>query len=227
MLLNTASKKMSGFAALLHYRFRNLSIKAEPEALLSFSAVVDGEPLPLEEVAHARNPEGRPDQFEIYPMHENLIPPILQGMATAHPEYKIEMKQVNGSDNPEDSYILVTMPEVDDDRHKVLKDAVDALAQDCDTRMKAAYSLYSAQLAAQLVPLSPEDQDEAKNEYENIYDRYKDMCKQFKEDKEKEIEDAYQEYLAKKAAAENNRKEDQAAHDSMAGMQMNWKPEDE
>ena len=226
-LLNTAGQKMSGYAALLNYRFMNLSLEASPEALLSFSVQVDGEHLPLEEVARARNPEGRTDQFEIYPNNPNLITPILQGMAIAHPDYKIELPQIEGSDNPEDRYILATMPEVDDNRHQVLTEAVDLLCQDCDTHMKATYSLYSAQLAERLVTQSPKDQDEAKDQFESLYNGYKDLCAQFRADKEKEIEDAYQAYLAKKSAKDAGNQEDEAAHNQLAGFQMKWNADDE
>ena len=226
-VLNTAGRKMSGYAALLNYRFLNLSVMASPEALLSFSTLVDGENLPLEEVARARNPEGRTDQFEIYPNNPGLLMPILQGMAVAHPEYKIELPQIEGSDNPEDRYILATMPEMDKNRHDALIDAVDLLCQDCDAHMKATYALYSAQLAERLITLSAEDQDQVKDQFESIFKSYNDLCAKFRTDKEKEIEDAYQEYLAEQAEEEAGKQEDEAAHNQMAGFQMKWNPEDE
>ena len=226
-VLNTTSQKMSGFAALLNYRFLNLSIQAAPEALLSFTVTVDGEHLPLEQVARARNPEGRSDQFEIYPNNPNLLGPILQGMAIAHPEYKIDLPQMEGSDNPEDRLILATMPDMDDARHDVLTQAVDLLCQDCDAHMEATYTLYSAQLAERLITASPEDQDQAKDQLESIYNSYKDLCAKFRADKEQEIEEAYQAYQAKKAAEEAGKQEDQAAHDQLAGLQMKWNPDDE
>ena len=223
-LLEQAKRKMSGYAALLNYRFQNLSVKAEAEALLSFSAQVMGQEMPIEKVARARLAEGRDDQFEIYPLDNSLLLPIIKGLYVAHPEYKIETPQAEGSDDPEERFILATMPEVDDNRHDLLMDGVSTLSDACDSAIEGTFTVYSGKIAAQLAQM-PEELDEAKKALESIHDQHKDLCKQFRDQKEKEIEDAHQEYLARQAAAQKQKEEDDAAHNSQAGLQMKWNPE--
>ena len=91
-LLDSAKARMSAYAALLNYRYMNLSVKAEPAALLSFTVNVAGAEWPLEKAARVRNAPGREDQFEIYPNSADLATPILKGLFSAHPEYKTEIK---------------------------------------------------------------------------------------------------------------------------------------
>lgn len=223
-LIEQAKQKMSGYAALMNYRFQNLSVKAEPEALLSFTAWVDGQEMPIEKVARARVAPGRDDQFEIYPLEKDLLAPIAQGLFQAHPEYKIEMPQMPGSDDPEDRIILATMPEVDDNRHDLLTNAVSTLSDACDAQIKATFTAFSAKIASLLMNVPPEELDEARKALEEVNDRHKDMCKQFRENKEQEIEDAYKQYQENKAAAKEQQEEEDAAHNRLAGLQMNWNP---
>ena len=224
-LLEQAKRKMSGYAALMNYRFQNLSVKAEAEALLSFTANVSGEEVPIEKVARARLAAGRDDQFEIYPHDNSLLLPVIKGLFQAHPEYKIETPQIQDSEDPEERYILATMPEVDDNRHDLLMDAVSVLSDACDSQIEATFTLYTGKIVALLAQAKPEEMDEAKNALEDIHNQHKDLCKQFREQKEKEIEDAHQEYLAKKASAQEKKEEEDAAHNEQAGLQMNWNPE--
>lgn len=221
-LLDTAKTKLSGYAALLNYRYMNLCVNAEPAALLSFNVDVDGEDLPIEKTAQVRLAENREDQFEIFPLHQQIIGSIVKSMLKAHPEFKVDCPQMEGSDNPEDRYIVATMPEVDDNRHKILMDGVGALADICQGQMDAAMTLYTGKLAAMLINASPETQDEAKNALQDLYDEHEDMCKKFRADKEQEIEDAYQAYQAKQAAEQEN--DNGAAANANAGLQMNFDP---
>ena len=66
----------------------------------------------------------------------------------------------------------------------------------------------------------PEEIDEAKEELQKVYDQMKDICKSYREEKEKQIEEAYQEYLKKKAEAELAESERQAARGEGKGMKL-------
>lgn len=226
-LLEQAKRKMSGYAALMNYRFQNLSVKAEPEALLSFTANISGEDVPMEKVANVRLAKGRDDQFEIFPLTNDLLMPIVKGLFQAHPEYKVEIPQVEDSEDPEDRFIQATMPDVDDNRHDLLMDAVSTLSDACDTQIEATFTLYTGKIATLLAQATPEELDEAKNALEDTHKQHKDLCKQFREQKENEIEDAYNEYLARKTAAQEQKAEEEAAHNEQAGLQMKWTPEDD
>ena len=73
------------------------------------------------------------------------------------------------------------------------------------------HAAYGAEIIKQLASAKPEEIDEAKEELQKIYDQMKDICKSYREEKEKQIEEAYQDYLKKKAEAEQAESERQAA----------------
>ncbi|MBO4341072.1 MAG: ribosome recycling factor [Bacteroidales bacterium] len=227
-VLEEARSKLSAHAALLNYRYANLCIEAAPEALLSVTVNAEGEEMPIEKAARAKNASDRKDQFEIFPTDPSFLIPIVKGIMDVHPEFKIEVKHFEDSDDPEDSYILATMPEVDDARHELLTDAVGVLADGCDTQMKVVFATCTTKLAHLLMDADPEELDEAKDQLQQFKDMADDLCKQYRENKEAEIEAAYQNYLEKKAAkeAEINEKAE-AMKEQLAGMQMKFTPEDE
>lgn len=231
-LLDEAQKKMSGYAALFNYQLHNLSIKAEPEALLSISVDLDEDEVPIEKVARARNAEGRDDQFEIFPLAQDLLFYVVKGIKESHPEYDLDIRDVDDGEEMEedegkDQYILATMPVVDDDRHDVLTDAVDTLTNGCKAMMDATLTYYTTQVSLILAGSPPEELDEVKDALKEMFDTADGLCQQFHDGKMKEIEDAYQHYLAKKAEQEAKEQEEQAAHNEQAGLQMKWNQDDD
>ena len=227
-LLDDASKKMSGYAALFNYRLMNLCIKATPEALLPIKVEMGGTSLNLEDVALARNAPERDDQFEIYPKDREFLSPLLKGVKEVHPEFKIEMKDMEMEGEEERvQYILATMPVVDDARHEVLKDAVTVLSDACNAKIQATFLSYSGQIPLKLVGAPEDEVKEATDALKEVFDNHKDLCKQFKEEKEKEIEEAYQQFQAEKAELQAKIAEKQAALGDKAGQQMKWGQDDE
>ena len=232
LLLDEAQKKMSGYAALLNYRFINLSVKAQAGALLSVTVSAGGEALPIERVALARCPDGRDDRFEIYPMNRVLLNPLLAGLQQAHPEYTVELKDISGTEDAEgkkDQYILATVPEVNDSRHSELKKAVETLSGRCDDLLKMTSASYSDRIGLALEGVSPddnaEDKAEAKDALQDLLQRHQDLCKQFRAAKEKEIEDAYNHYKEKQNGQKSQADASKAS--SNAGKQMRWTANDE
>ena len=226
-LLDDASKKMSGYAALFNFRLMNLCIKAAPEALLPVSVDVGGTVVNLEDVALARNAPERDDQFEIYPKDRDYLVPLLKGLNDVHPEFKIEIKDIEGEGDERMQFILATMPEVDDVRHEVLKDAVAVLSDECDAKIQATFSFYSAQIPLKLEGAPADEMNEAKDALQEVFDNHKDICKQFRTQKEDEIEEAYQLFQDKKAELQAKLAEKQAALGEQAGQQMKWSQDDE
>lgn len=226
-LLDNAQKKMSGYAALFNYRLMNLCIKAAPEALLSVKVEMEGTLLNIEDVALARNAPDRDDQFEIYPKERDFLVPLLNGLKKVHPEFKIEMKVFEEDEEDEKiEYILATMPVVDDVRHEILKDAVGILSDECDAKIQATFSYYSGQIPLKLVGAPEEEIKEAKDALQEVFDNHKDLCKQFRTQKEDEIEEAYQRFQEEKAALQAKIAERQAAVGEKAGQQMKWAQDD-
>ena len=228
MLLDEAQKKMSAYAALLNYRFINLSVKAQAGALLSVTVSTGGESLPIERVALARCAAGRDDRFEIYPMNRGLLSPLLAALQQAHPEYSIELKDISGSEDAEgkkDQYILATVPEVDDARHGELLKAVQTLSGRADDLLKMTSTQYSDRIDLVLPEDDAEDKTEAKDALQDLLERHKNLCKQFRDAKEKEIEDAYKHYKEKSSGQKSQA--DAAKTSSNAGKQMRWTTDDE
>lgn len=228
-LIEAAQKKMSGYAALYNYRLMNLCVKASPESLLPVEVQLGGEPAHLEDVSRVRNAPDREDQFEIYPLDKDYLYPILRGMHDVHPEFIVEVKQFGDSDadDEESRYILATMPPVEDARHQVLMDAVGVLSDECDAKIKATFDYYTGQISFKLATAPAEEMDEAKNALQEVHDSHADLCKQFRANKEQEIEDAYQQFLADKAALQAKLQEEADAHNEQVAQQMKWTPDDE
>lgn len=213
-LLQEAQQKMNGYAVYMNYQFMHFGVKAEPAALLSVEVEVGGERMNLEDVADVAIPQD--DQFALIPKEQDFLFDICKAVAQAHPDYKIGQKSMNGEeedslDGEEDRYVLCTMPKVNDDRHDVGMNYVKAIYEGMTAKIDATHAAYGAKIIKQLASAKPEEIDEAKEELQKIYDQMKDICKSYREEKEKQIEEAYQDYLKKKAEAEQAESERQAA----------------
>lgn len=227
-LLQEAQQKMNGYAVYMNYQFMHFGVKAEPAALLTVEVEVGGERTNLEEVADVALPQD--DQFALIPKEQDYLFAICKAVAQAHPDYKIKQKPMdedgeeNGeeesSDGEEDRYVLCTMPEVNDDRHDAGMDYVKAIYEEMTGKIDAVNAAYGAKIAKQLAGAKPEEMDEAKEELQKVYDQIKDICKSYREEKEKQIEKAYQDYLKKKAEAEQAESERQAARGEDKGMKL-------
>ena len=221
-VLADAKAQLSGYAALLNYRFMNLCVKAEAPALLSVTVEVGNNSLDLEKTAMARNAPGRDDQFEIYPLDHSLFFAISKGIKKAHPEFQLEEKSIEGSEDEEDKFILATMPVVNKDRRDALMNGVSALSDECKVNMDVAYSKYLGQIMTKLVGAPPQEIDEAKDEMQSLYDEHSKLCKEYREEKEKEIEEAYQRYTTEQSEADAKQQENDASHgrDKALSMRM-------
>ena len=187
---------MSGYAVMLQYRYMNLCVKAEPAALLSFTVTDDeGEETNLEEVASAGLANDY--QFEIYPNDPKMVFAICKGIKEAHPEFKIDTRTEESDEEPEENQVVIvcTMPEVNKDRHDLLIEGVDTLYDQCKAKLDANHATYKTRLTAKLVGSSEDDIQEAEDELEKVYKTHDDICLEYKEEKVKEIEEAYQRYL--------------------------------
>lgn len=227
-LLREVQQKMSGYTVFMNYQFMHFGVKAEPAALLSVEVELGGESMNLEDVADVAIPEE--DQFALIPKDQDSLFAICKAVAQAHPDYKIEQKSMSGEegdpgetdadDGDNDKYVLCTMPEVNDDRHDAGMDYVKAVYEEMTAKIEAANAAYDVKIAKQLVGAKPEEIDEAKEELKKLYDQIMETCKSYREEKEKQIETAYQEYLTKKAESEKAESERQAARGEDKGSKL-------
>ena len=121
-----AQKDMSAYVALLNYRFMNLCIKAELASLMPVTIYIGNDECDIEDVADVSLPNEY--QMAIYPKNPNNLSAIIQAVYEAHPEFKMEIKSHNDSDEANQRYVLYTMPEVDKNRHDFLNEGVEGLA---------------------------------------------------------------------------------------------------
>ena len=217
-LISEMKSKMSGYAVMLQYRYMNLCVKAEPAALLSFTVTDDeGEETNLEDVASAGMANDY--QFEIYPNDPKMVFAICKGIKTAHPEFKIDTRTEESDEESEENQVVIvcTMPEVNKDRHDLLIEGVDTLYDQCKAKLDANHATYKTRLTAKLVGSSEGDVQEAEDELEKVYKTHDDICLEYKEEKVKEIEEAYQRYL------DEQKKKQEAADERAAARGENAK----
>lgn len=226
---NNFQHDLNGSVSFLFYCFMNLCIKAEPAALLSAEFEQGGLTLSIEDMGDV----AQPDKYRlcVIPKESEDIPLIIKGVLREHPELKpaimtIEqdkLVEIDESDEREDIQKLVvfTVPEVNEDRHDVLLQGVDTFYDKCKADMEKSHAAYVSKMTVALKGESVEDINAAKDELEGIYNTYVETRDKLKEDKIKEIEDAYQLYLKKHTEEENIRKEQADAKGEKAGFSMN------
>ena len=228
-LLDDAQKKMSGYAALYNYRLHNLSIKAEPEALLGVTVILEGEELYIENVADACNADGRDDQFAIYPKDREALIPIVQGIKKTHPEYDLDIKNVDDNEEEEEElkqkYILATMPVVDDNRHDVLTEGVKILSEVVKKQLEMTLAQYTAEITLKLANAPAKELDEAKDALQQLHDKCEELIQGYCDAKTQEIEEAYAVWQAAQAEKEAGLQEE--AQNAMAGLKMKLNPEED
>ena len=91
--LNDTQQKMGAYLSLLDLRYRNLCVKSEPLALLPVTVDTGDEQLNLEDVANVSKPNDF--QLAIYPNTPNFMQDIIRGVFDAHPEFKLDIRDMN------------------------------------------------------------------------------------------------------------------------------------
>lgn len=198
-------EKLTSCLGTLNYRFKNLCIKAEEASLVAITVSIEGETKNLEDVSTVAKKDDY--HFWIVPTYEEDTEEICKGIAKVHPEFKQRFDsmtvQAPSASNPteltdqEMKYIELTMPEVNDDRYDVLKEATNLFYDECKTKMKVAID----KTWADVLFLAPGESKEDLEQLKNNIDKGKEMAEQQRDkmynDKLKEIEDAYKEWLSK------------------------------
>ncbi len=148
-----------------------------------------------------------------------------------HPEFKIERKRGNdaglqtegGSNEGEEDerqVIVCTMPEMNKDRHDAGLDFVDAAFHEAKGKIEFTHKSYSVKIADALKGEKAEEIDEATNELDDIHKQIMEMCEGYRNNKAKEIEEAYQYYLQEQEKKMKTEQETHTAHNQEAGHSM-------
>ena len=190
--------KLSGYVAQLNFRFMNLCVKAEPMSLLSARFNIQGEEKPIEDVAQVSKKGDY--QFMAIPNFEDDMAPLAVGIALKHPEFKQEYGEetVNVVDEQGDpqsvkvKYLLLTMPEVDNNRYDALKTAVDAAYNQCKTQMKAVVERAEPEIVLLQEGEDQQDIDRVKKAVERLKKSYIEQRDKLYDEKIKEIDEAHE-----------------------------------
>lgn len=240
-VLNEAKDKWGGYAGWLNYQLMNVCVKAEPASLLSFEVMFEGDAMPLEDMATVEQPNDI--QFDITPNEAEYVPNICEAIALVHPEFKLDVKipdppekseedevqMPEGFTLPDDDefdddsdipHIYCTMPEVNKDRRDAMMEAVDQICDAASTRMDISHEELKARLAVNLLGETDKNIDMANKRFKKTYNISNDYMKNLREQKEQEIEDAYQVYLSNQNRKVEIQKEEDAADNKEAGLSM-------
>lgn len=221
VLLNEAKQKMSGYVALFTYRLMNLCVKAEPASLLSIELKDGNQSIGLDVIAEV----GQTDDFHfiIIPKDESFVKEIIKAIVKVHPEFQYEIKKVDENANEDDeseSYLLVGMPVVNEDRRDVMNDSVSLLYDECKTRCNLLFDKYLAEINAKLLLAKDDEKKEGKEALEKLHSQINEMMDGYKERKLAEIEEGYQRYLNEKEEGEREKESREKAHGKTAGKSM-------
>ena len=110
--------------------------------------------------------------------------------------FKLEIQQVEYSDDPKDKHLLYTMPEVNKDRYDLLTNTAKVFYEECNLEIDKECALHTASLPELAGKMPVEDIDEIKDVLEHTINEYHDKTKELYQEKLIEIEEAYQRYLA-------------------------------
>lgn len=215
--------KLSGYAALLVYRYGNLCIEANPIALLPVTVEVEGEKKKIEDVAQVAVHEKY--HFIVSPIYEDDLFQVGKAIMMQHPEFKQEVKTWDGYEetDPAGKYLFYTMPDVNKEYHDTLIQMVDAFYDECTEKMELAQTKCTESLAAIQADSSPEDIKKVADYVDEITSYYNKLRDETHDSKTKEVEDAYAEYQAKQD--EKKAQEQEKLQEQGNPLQMNLNPE--
>ena len=229
---DSLAEKYTNYIGIMDFRFRNLCIKSDPMALLSVKVLIEGELQNIEQCADVGKDNDY--QFMVFPKYEEDLGQIAKGILEVHSEFKVEGKTMpiesvdeNGNDQTVDvKYLLLTMPVVNDDRYKVLKDGVDAIYQDCKIQMESANNISKAKFAELAPGETKEDLDKLDKELKRLNKQWNEQRDKIHQAKLDDIEEAHNKWLAEQAEQMQQRTEQENARGEEAAHSMKMNSDD-
>ncbi|MBR1768436.1 MAG: ribosome recycling factor [Prevotella sp.] len=229
---DSLAEKYTNYIGIMDFRFRNLCIKSDPMALLSVKVLIEGELQNIEQCADVGKDNDY--QFMVFPKYEEDLGQIAKGILEVHSEFKVEGKTMpiesvdeNGNDQTVDvKYLLLTMPVVNDDRYKVLKDGVDAIYQDCKIQMESANNISKAKFAELAPGETKEDLDKLDKELKRLNKQWNEQRDKIHQAKLDEIDAAHNKWLAEQNAQMQQRTEQENARGEEAAHSMKMNSDD-
>ena len=223
---------LSGHCARFSYRLMNLCVKAEEVSLLPVEVLIEGELEKLEKCCMTAKKDEY--SFMVVPKFEEDLTAVCQGVLFEHPEFKqnIETMTIDSVDeegNPTKKdvlYLLLTMPEVDNDRYNVLKSSVDALYNECKTAMELANSKADMKFTPLMVGESKEELEKLKKLRDNLNNQWTEHREKIYREKMREIETAHNNWMADRVEDTLNEFVRKEQNSDKAAYTMKLNPED-
>ena len=219
-LIHEMESRLGGYVTLLIYRYANLCVTAQPMSLLP--VVVEDEDqgeMNIEQVAGVKLLDDF--RMEVVPYDPRFNFPLCKAIREQHPEFKQDLVRPDNASEEDERRLILTMPEVNKDRHDALIDSVNILYDGCKAQIDKTSGEYRIKLGQKIVTLlSDDERNEAKEAFGTSIKTHQDIIDTVKADKVKEIEDAYQHYLEVQAAKRAEADEKNAAHGQNAGQQL-------
>ena len=214
--------KLSKYVGQMNFRFMDLCVKAEPGALLNVKVFVEGEFLKLEDCAKIAKPDDF--NFMLIPQYDEDLIPIQKAVLYVHPEFKMKVDTLqvdtvdnNGKKQNHDvRYLLATMPEVDNDRYDVLKNAAKVIYDECKAYMETANNTSKAKFAALAPGETPDDLDNLNDALKKLNKNWGTQRDKLYEKKLKEIEEAHDKWLVDHNERNKILQEEEAARNEEA-----------
>lgn len=223
---------LSGHCARFSYRLMNLCVKAEEVSLLPVEVLIEGELEKLEKCCMT----ARKDEysFMVVPKFEEDLSAVCQGVLLEHPEFKqtietmtIDSVDEEGKPTKKDVlYLLLTMPEVDNDRYKVLKSSAEALYDECKVAMELANSKADMKFAPLMVGESKEDLEKLKKLRDSLNNQWTEHREKIYHEKLREIENAHNNWMADRVEDTLNAYVEKERNSDEAARTMRLNPED-
>lgn len=183
-------------------KYMNLCVKAEPMSLMAVEVVTNLGKQKIENCVDVSIPEW--NQIMMFMKRPDFMGPVLLGVRKTHPEFKVEKKKAysyRGQLDPED-VLLYTMPPVDKDRRDVLNQGVDLLKKQTQTKIDRIKADCTLQLNKMVT--DPDKKKEALDFLDEKTQEIVDHLEKVTADKLKEIEDAYEKYVAEHPDGESS-----------------------
>ena len=193
------SEQLKGYVAALNYRYLNLCVKAEEASLLPIQVPIEDEVKNLEDVAYAGKKEGDDYSLYVVPKFQDDLRDIAKAVSQFHKEFiqEIQKETVDPGDGSGEQEVHLLRLKMPE----VNDDRYDVLKQSVDYNLKKGV-----------------------DETNEMWIKKRD---ELHDEKLKEIEDAHNKWIADQKAADEKKREDEAAKNQHAGSSMRLTPEDE
>ena len=209
-------KKLGSYQYLLTFRYSNLCIKADAMSLMPVTVAVGAAGMNIEEVAEV----AEMDEYHlgIIPKNQDLLRDIEQGILYAHPEFKISHEEME-EDDPDSTFLICEMPEVDKQRRDVLTEATKSLHDECKAQMDAVL-LEEKNGFAEMMAEDPESLKEASDQLNEKHSDAVSDIQELRDKKLEEIEEAYEKYLEEHPQEEKKEGSQQSGMDVTQSMYL-------